>query len=70
MSVECRFNVGLMSVYRILKFNYSAENKTFTNKTMSDVSRFAENGQLLQLLSSVISIETVLAITISRIFER
>lgn len=59
-----------MSVYRTLKFNYSAENKIFTNKAMSDVSRFAENGQLLQLLSSVISIETVLAITISRILER
>lgn len=45
MSVECRFSVGLMSVYRTLKFNYSAENKTFTSNTMSDVSRFAENGQ-------------------------
>ena len=38
MSVLCRFNVSLMSVYRMLKFVYSIENKTFTNKTMSDVS--------------------------------
>jgi hypothetical protein len=38
VSVLCRFNVSLMSVYRMLKFVYSIENKTFTNKTMSDVS--------------------------------
>lgn len=42
MSVKCRFYVGFMSVFESKLKSYMIENMIFTEKCMSDVSKFAK----------------------------